>query len=541
MEKGYLRNPGKMIPAALALALLLLPAEVRALETETTITPQRVGVGESATLRIKVSGGGEVEPVKVPRVDGLEIEFSGTQRSFEYINGKSFSGTVLNFSVVPLKSGSFTVPAFEMRLGGRPLRSKPVQLIAVRTAVSGMHSSAQPRAILTVSKKRVYAGEPVIIRYFLLHGGLDMSERPALEKLPDTRGFVQKQLDESIADSVVQNGTGDYVSTHIATFAVIPAEKGVFTIGSASFIVRAATQEGFFSFPRNFRAVCGEETIEVLPLPEGKPRGFSGDVGKFTVTAAYDGGQVNVFEEKRISVKVRGTGNFISLSRPVLVAGPGMKVISEEGKSAFRPGSDTLEGEREFIFTVIPEKGGEIVVPGPRLVFFNPLSGGYQTAAAGEVRFEAKGGVPAKEGIGFDEEPKKPGNANIFIIIAAIAGIIVIIMLVVLWERRRYRMVTGSSGEKTAAGEPSMPETGQYESELHAALRRGDGAAFLKAAEKLINVLESDAGLAEDARVQSVKSAVYGFRYAGGAITAEEMNGLSRELLKLNRDAGRRR
>jgi hypothetical protein len=101
-----------------------MPFNAWALEVNTEISASQVAVGESVILTIRVGGDvGDLQPEALPDVQGLEISFSGTERSYRNINGRSWRSTSLTFSVEPLRRGNFiyaiTVKAAGNRCGPR--------------------------------------------------------------------------------------------------------------------------------------------------------------------------------------------------------------------------------------------------------------------------------------------------------------------------------------------------------------------------------------------------------------------------------------
>ena len=103
MGRNILKNTGRII---FFILFVFLSGGIYAAEIETELSPSRIGVGESASLRLKITGkSSDVKPVKFPALNGLKITFSGSSRNFQFINGKSWSGTVLTFSIYGEKKG----------------------------------------------------------------------------------------------------------------------------------------------------------------------------------------------------------------------------------------------------------------------------------------------------------------------------------------------------------------------------------------------------------------------------------------------------
>ena len=310
--------------AALALTVFLIPALTGyALEIDTVIEPSRVMVGRAATLQIKISGASGAEVERIPEVSGLSIAYHGSGRSFHWVNGKTWSGLTLSFSVEALRGGKFTVPPIRFKAGGASHQSKAVTLIAVQGAGGGRVSSGQRGAdrrvmkMTDLSKRKVYAGEPLIARYYLLHSGINFTEPSMLRELPETKWFVQRFIEERVDDEIERREGAELVKTHLATFLLVPSMNGKHTIRGGEVVVSYADDDSFFGFPRRAQVNLDSVEVEVLSLPEsGKPAGFDGNVGDFTMEVEYDKKPVKVYDETRVRVIIRGEGNFVSLSLP---------------------------------------------------------------------------------------------------------------------------------------------------------------------------------------------------------------------------------
>ncbi len=544
MRGGPLKRIGRIIICAV---ILLCPALVLGASVlETVIEDPSIVVGDDTTLRIKISGDADtVKPVKYPSVKGLRIEYVGMQRSFQYVNGKSWSGVELLFRVTGMRKGTYRIPPFIFRRGKETFQSGET-VLAVIAGGDGGATEADVRTAVRLSADAAYVGQPVIMRYYLLSSGLRAAVRQINEH-PDTRGFAIKLIEEPAVEGSGRDGA--YDRSHVVSFALIPAGPGTYRVGGGSAVVsvEAPSQRGgddFFGFsmPGMSRSQVMEfdtRPLSIRPLPDkGRPAIFQGDVGTFTLRAEFTDDPVKVFEEKKVTVTVEGSGNLLTMTRPVLEREvPGLKVIAEEGESSLKVEGGTLRGSRRFTYTLIPETAGAVKPGRIRLAFFDPDGGAYRIAETREIAFTATGNAAAREAR-FDNEKEERMNLNplyIALILLAVAGGIV---LVVMWERKRYRLAAGVVGrgaerEETAgiSDEPDHLVTAAR----FAAGRDGDG--FLKAAEKSLDQIRRafDDRVPEDVEgaMARIRGEIYGYKYGRGSVSPEEMRRLHDELMEL--------
>ena len=233
MKKGSLKNTGRLLVCA-ALALSLAPA-LGAAQLETEIDEAVIEVGDTTSLKVKMTGDpGDVKPMKYPSVPGLRIEYSGMERSFEYINGKSWSGVKLIFMVTALRKGSYRIPSFVFQRGGRRMESREVSLTVVAggsgATENGEESSdaGDIKSSVELSSGSAYVGQPIIMRYYLMTSGIHATVHRFNEH-PQTRGFAIKIIDDP-AHNREGGVKGGYEKAHLATFALIPAGSGAYRV-----------------------------------------------------------------------------------------------------------------------------------------------------------------------------------------------------------------------------------------------------------------------------------------------------------------------
>lgn len=529
--------------AASLLTLGVLTSSVFGLSVNAKIEPARVRVGEAATLSIRIDDGDTPEPVSVPEVDGLSIEFSGTRRSFQFINGRGRSETALTYRVVPRRAGSFTIPPLTLRRGSETITTGPVRLLAYAGSARSPRPGGMVGGQVLVSKNAVVTGEPVLLRYYLVHTGSEFTRAPVFEAMPAIKGFLLRQIEERLPDEIVKAGGGELVRSHLATFAAVPLEAGRFLLGGGSVHVTVAESDpgSFFPFvvPATRRVDFDTVPVSVAPLPAaGRPSGFKGDVGEFALRVVAAEGDPAAFTGHRITVKVAGKGNLVSMSGPELAGVPGLSVMGGEGKLRLEAMNGTIGGEREFVYTVVPERAGSFVLPGPAISFYSPASGRYETARAADIRLEVAPGGKARRGTaaGDDDPGTRAPEFDPLLVLGIVLMVAGGVGALVLWRRKERAF---GDAAPVAAGEPPVPapaRAGDPRVDLANAARRRDAAGFLKIAERMITEeMKSAEGGMPTRDVEQLRREIGEYRYAGRVISDAEMEGLYRRLKELRR------
>lgn len=535
-----MRRIGRIV-AATAIALCSLRLAAGAVSLDADLESRRIAAGESTTLRISVSGAQGVKPVTIPTVPGLSIQYAGMGQSISIVNMQMSKSVILNFSVTGERPGSYRIPPLVFDIDGRRLRSPELALTVVKGTVrpesEGGVMSIEP--LVEFSRRQVYAGEPVIMRYYLLTAGTRVSV-DGFEKLPVTKGFVIKDFEERVDETtVVKNGI-TYVKSHITTMALIATQTGTQQVGGGTAIISYEVSGGIFPFSQRRRLVFDTQGVNVLPLPDaGKPADFQGDVGSFSIKAEVSPDPVSAYQEKKVTLTVSGRGNLLSLTKPALEREPAdARVLAADGESEVQVQGGDLQGKRSFVYSFIPEKSGELQCGSFVMNIFNPATRRYEKLLSNPVVLTVREGEGKRKGLDFEKEGDRAVEFNPLYVAGILLVIAGIVILVVLWERRKYTLAM-TQGEAPVAASPhaqGIEDRRALLAQCRSAYRRGDAAAFLRAFEKTLDAsLHCDAPPAETARhrLQEIKDRLYQSRFAGVPLTKEELELMYREIEEL--------
>jgi len=534
MRKGILIKTGSLLLILTALTGALPAKEV---VIDATLSSRRIATGQRVTLTLKIPGGqGDIQPVKVPALKGIRIDYAGAQHSFQYINGKSWRGVSLNFTIRALKPGTYRIPSFILQRGSERLRSKPVTLSVVKgsAADSSMGGGeAVVSGLLELDKKKVHVGEPVLMRYYILSTSGDIQLQG--KSKPDSKGCVINEVDEKREEEIITTEEGEMVKIHLATYVVVPALEGSLKIGGGRAVVAIAGGRRFFEFMNQEQIGFDTVTLKVVSLPvKGRPGNFSGNVGSYKLEVNYDKTPVKVYDERRIEVKVSGAGNVAAMARPILGADlKDLRILAEEGKSTMRLTKRGLEGEKVFYYTVIPEKSGKIDLGAVTLNFYDNTTGAYREAASEKILLMVTGDSGKNNRIDFDEEEEGKPSFNIVLIVFIVLFVSGAIVLMVLWERKRYKIISSDEPDESDSEEEETGRGDDARIALASALDSCDSDLFFKAADRILKISGTNDSL-DAALLDDVRSRLYGIRFGGGRLDEKTMD----EIYVLLKDAG---
>lgn len=394
-------------------------------------------LGETVQVEIRVTGARGANAPDEIMVDGLEIRRTGTSQRIEMNNFSLTSSVVYDYTVMPLRAGTFTIPPQTIRVGNNSLRTPALTLNVADS--SGRSSSARPGrdaqaasannlvfAELIVPSKTAYVGEivPVQIRM-----GFDPRVRPRLIEPPEItgQGFTAQKLQESGQSTETIAGRPYEVVTYKT--AIAAARAGRFEIGP----VKAKAQvmvprrpsaprsrprspfdlfdeddpfsDPFFSNPFSQRGERREVEIksepvalEVKPLPPNAPPSFSGAIGNFTMATDAKPRTVQVGDPITVTTTISGRGNFDRVNAPM--------IEDERGWHKYPPSSKFnqddevgISGTKTFETVLSPNEKRQTL---PLLAFsyFDPVKAQYVTLHSEPMPISVQGGAVVTQNAG---------------------------------------------------------------------------------------------------------------------------------------------
>lgn len=376
-----------------------------------SINPQQIYAGATARLEIEITDSDPASPpspAPAPVVDGLSIQFAGISRIAApnvTINGRRQNTgpdrIVLQYAVTPSAPGRYVIPAMPVVLGTQTITTSPLVLHAVEPP-----ESDDIAITASLDHSEVYSGEPVTVLVTVYY--LNVRSASFSTKVPD--GFSMYPSispAESTAATVYDleiNGRrirapaglgtlkGRQWKTLTIAYTLIPTHAGTFEIPGPTATLEVITgQRGFGLFAENVteRRIARAEpmSLTVKPLPiAGRPRDFSGLVGKFDIRTSAQATDVHVGEPIPLTMSITGPRPLERLDPPDLSAIPAFAdnfKLSPEGWTE-APGSGSVGPARvrEFTTTIRAISDAVQEIPPVSFSYFDPDRVEYRTAAS---------------------------------------------------------------------------------------------------------------------------------------------------------------
>jgi hypothetical protein len=363
------------------------------------VSTSNVAVNEDIVYTLIIEGGSPDRLPSFPKVEGLFVDFAG--RSSQTVGTFSkFTHTVTyRYRLTPERQGELRIPPIEVIVDGEKLSTQPITLkVAPPAKVTGAGDYAF--AELRLARQHAYVGEdvPVDLIYYLesrSRWGMGGSAAPRV----DGEGYSTRQLAQG-DQSRVEIGGKQYVRVLFRT-AITPNRAGKLTIGPVplrlmySKLLSGENDRfgGVYEGQKQVSVTAPAVDLEVKPLPvEGRPKDFSGGIGKFRFSAEGRPDRVKIGEPLSMTLQIEGQGNFDRIGAPALAEPEGWR--SYPPNDRFEPADpQSLTGTKAFQVVVVPETKKN-TMPVFNFSYFDPEQAKYITLTSAATPLVVEGEVP---------------------------------------------------------------------------------------------------------------------------------------------------
>ena len=384
--------------------------------------PSTVEVGGKFRVQFTVNTQ-NVSHFSAPDFKGFEVIYgpaTSSQSSFQMINGRTSQSSSIIYTYVLMAEsvGNFTIESASVQVDGKTVKSKPTQVRVLSGGAGGAsggnygggnsnagggRASSAPEVsssstnisakdlfmTATASRTTVHEQEAILLTY-KIYTLVDLRELDG--KLPTLDGFQIQEipLPRTKEFSIEQYNGRNYRSVIWSQYLLFPQKSGKLTIPAITYEGVVITRnrnldpiEAFFNGQSGYTEVKRKITtptltINVSPLPN-KPEGFSGAVGKFSISSSMSTKEVDANEAVTLKISVQGSGNMKLISTPEVQFPKDFETYDAKVNDNFQLTRSGLSGTKDFEYLFVPRHAGTYEIPASEFIYFDTESRSYKT------------------------------------------------------------------------------------------------------------------------------------------------------------------
>ena len=393
--------------------------------------PAQVIVGRPFQLTYSVND--RSRDLRAPEFTDFDVlagPYTSTSSSTSFVNGhrtSSFTQTY-TYTLMAQRAGTFTIGPATVKVDGENIQSNGVRIQvlpedeqpsqqsnsgAVQQSGGRSNSESVQQSegrsntdnlfVRTIaSKTRVHEQEALLITYKLYFANVDVAQLTNNTKLPEFTGFLKQELEQGEIQTQLEHYNGRNYQTAVLYRTVLyPQHSGDITIDPARFeaVIRVQTQQrtrsifdDFFATYTNVTKMLTAPgvTIHVSALPGGKPAGFSGGVGRFTLTPSISQTELQANEAVTIKLDISGAGNMKLLKTPAIDWPEGFEPYDPKVTNNFKTTTSGVSGTKSIEYLAIPRSAGEYTIPAVHFSYFDLEDKTYRTLSTPEYTINVK-------------------------------------------------------------------------------------------------------------------------------------------------------
>lgn len=374
--------------------------------------PNAVVVGQQFRLSYKINRGNAKEP-RIPSIDGFSI-LSGPNRSSEssyrMVNGQVSSTQSLTYTYILKadKEGTYTLPSASVEVEGKQVTSNSIDIKVLpqdkqtqsarngrgteNAEASANINSSDLFMTATLNKTKVYEQQAVLLTY-KVYSAVNLTSLNG--KMPDLKGFHIQEIElPQQKEWQLEHYKGrNYRALTWRQYLLFPQHTGEIEIPSVAFEgivaqqVRSTSMDPFDLFFNG-----GSQYVEVKKvintpklklnvqnLPSGKPEGFSGGVGEFTISSNISTTDLKANEAVTLRVTISGVGNMKLIKTPDVNFPADFEIYDPKVSNNFSVKANGLSGNKIIEYLVIPRHGGVYTIPSVKFSYFDVKAQEYKT------------------------------------------------------------------------------------------------------------------------------------------------------------------
>ncbi len=352
-----------------------------------TVTAQlnktRVNVNETVDLELQLSTNGSNQ-IRLPDISQALKDFDVLSRSqssqISMINGAVSNTQTYLYTLMPRRTGTLIIPAFQFQYQNQPISTKPVQLDVVTATAANTPANASKQSATNPSaanpsrpiggdfleavteKQSYYIGEPIIysLKFFSRRNmytqiSLKPAEPNNLMKFP---GIQSQQTQSQTNLNGLAYGVSELRDVFYAT-----------KVGKASFGASSLKLYSFFGPEKTLQSNVLD--LNIMALPNKSNGSFSGFIGDFTVTTSLSKTSLKANDGITLKMIFQGEGDLGSGKAPEIRVNQDIELFApkRDVKVDFSTGKILSSLTLEYL--LIPRNKGTYIITFDPLNYFS--------------------------------------------------------------------------------------------------------------------------------------------------------------------------
>ncbi len=407
--------------------------------------PRNVRVGQRFTVSLTVNNpDGNIQTPKALTLNGCSFvggPGTSTSTSVNIINGRMHRTETRSytFTYVADEEGTVNVPAVTMTVNGKQYSTEAGRF----TVAAGQPAQQQggggrqgnsPRGgdfeigadelfmRVGVSAASVYEQQAVEV-YIKLYSSNQQVEGLTTSALPTFDGCLIESLGmpQTIDWHSETVGGKQMYSAVVYRALLYPQRSGTITLNGGEYTARAYRQtyvQDFFGYrpsmeSKDVKLKPRAAQLSVKALPEPKPAGFNGAVGKFKASSKLVGNSFRTNDAASIIYTIEGTGNIKFLNAPTVDFPSEFEVYEPAVDNNSRVSGANMTGTETIEYTFVPQSVGKFTIGGFDFVYFDPLTAQYVTVPVEGYEIDVKKGANVSSAAVGGKQDIKAKNTDI--------------------------------------------------------------------------------------------------------------------------------
>lgn len=383
------------------------------------VPPRNVIAGQRFQVTFRLTNG-EGSGLNAPAISGCKLLSPSpgvsTMQSYQYINGQSSSTVTVDYTFTyrAEKEGTYTIPAATINVDGKKLSSQtvkfnilPADKAPAQSGSQGGYGGGQVRiddvdsqndtskpiskddifVRIILNKSHAYEQDAIecVIKLYTKYERINsfmMTSPPTFD------GFLIEEVDaQSMLNQVEHYNGQNYITAVLKRCIIFPQKSGKLTINSGKYDLSVVQLErvsnGWFYSARpvekEVRLQPYTSTVNITPLPEPRPAGFTNAVGKFNFESSLNPQQLRTGEAASLTYVLTGTGNLKYIEPPKPEIPSEFEQYTPKTDTRARVSGNTMTGTLTVDYTIVPQSVGEFKIPSQEFVYFDPAAKRYVT------------------------------------------------------------------------------------------------------------------------------------------------------------------